>query len=120
MNNSKLIIEYNTLTLEEEKDRTPDFQEKESELIKIIDDLQGIQRTKEWSSLKKKVFDGLVGSLSKEVTEEARKENPDTLKLNRLAGQLLWAEKYSDLSKLEGTFRLQLASIRHQLYGNNS
>lgn len=118
MNNSKLAIEKVSLTVEEQVDTKPLLREKESELIAILEALQGIQRSKEWSTLKTKVFDKLPVDLSKQIQTEARLEIPDTLKLNRLAGQLKWAEKYSDLSKLEDIFRLELTNVRKQLYGS--
>lgn len=115
MNNSKLAVE--SISLPKEVDITPLLNEREGELINIIDAIQGIASTKEWSTLKEKVFDGLVATLSREIQSEARKDSPDTLKLNRLAGQLKWAEKYSDLSKLENVFRLELTNVRIKLHG---
>lgn len=117
MNNSKLAIDYVPLTLEVKADNTEHFQEREATLLKIIDALQGISSTKEWGSLKELVFDPILPTLEKSISAEARKESPDTLKLNRLAGQLKWAERYSDLSKLEQVFRVELSSVRKQLYG---
>lgn len=117
MNNSKLSIESVSLKQEEVSDRVPELREKEQELINILECIQRISSTDEWSTLKTKVFDSLPESLSKEILIEAKKENPDTLKLNRLAGQLKWAERYSDLSKLEQEFRLKLTQVRKLLYG---
>lgn len=117
MNNSKLAIEKISLSQEETVDRTPHLREKEGELISILDAIRSIQETKEWGTLKTKVFDGIVESLTKDINNEAKQENPDTLKLNRLAGQLKWAEKYADLHKLEDIFRLELTHIRKLLYG---
>ena len=119
MNNSKLTIDSISLK-EEQVDITPILREREGKLLKVIDALQGIASTKEWSTLKEEVFDNLTGTLTKEIQSEARKENPDTLKLNRLAGQLKWAEKYSDLSKLENVFRVELSNVRQKLYGKTT
>lgn len=119
MNNSLLAIEYSNLSLEDAVDRTPTLREREAELIQILSAIQGVASSKEWSSLKEKVFDNLTTTLEKEIKNEAQKENPDTLKLNRLAGQLKWAEKYSDLSKLERIFRGELTNVRKLLYGKS-
>lgn len=116
MNNSFLVQERVPLTLETPFEKEP-LQEREAELVKIIENLRAVSRSKEWSSLKTQVFNGLTESLSKELHSEARKENPDTLKLNRLSGQLKWAERYSDLQKLEDEFGLQLKNVRAKLYG---
>lgn len=117
MNNSKLVIDSVPLTSEEPVDYTPQLREKESETIKIIDALQKLQQTKEWHILKETIFEGLTETLNKAITTEARQENPDTLKLNRLAGQLKWAERYSNLEKLEALYRTDLTNIRSKLYG---
>lgn len=117
MNNSKLIFDTVILSEEPQVDNTKRFREREGELIAIIDSLQKVQSSKEWSTLKEKVFDGLPETFSKEIQNEARRDDPDTLKLNRLAGQLKWAEKYSDLKKLENIFRLELTNVRNQLHG---
>lgn len=118
MNNSKLVIENMTLSEEKPIDRKPFLRQRESEIVKIFDAIAGVQMSKDWSTLKNYLFDGLVQTLNKEIHEEARKENPDTLKLNRLAGQLKWAEKYSDLNRIRDVFRLELTNIRKQLYNN--
>ncbi len=116
MNNSFLAIESVSLSVDEPLDLTETLKEQEGKLLRIIEALQTVQDSKGWSTLKADVFDGLVESLNRAITSEARKENPDTLKLNRLAGQLKWAEQYADLGKLEQMFRQDLANIRRK-YG---
>lgn len=117
MNNSKLAIDSVSLKEEEQVDQKPLLRQREAFLLKIIEAIQGIIKTPEWSTLKIEVFDNLVNVLEKDIKDEAKKEDPDALKLNRLAGQLKWAEKYSDLTKLEAIFRTELTSIRKNLYG---
>lgn len=117
MNNSKLAIDSVPLELEEPKDNKPALREREQKLVNIIANLRRVSETLEWSSLKQEIFDGLVVTLEKELRNEAKKDAPDSGKLNRLAGQLKWAEKFSDLSKLEDVFRVELTNIRLMLYG---
>jgi hypothetical protein len=117
MNNSFLAIENLSLSVEEKTDNLPILREREGKIIKILDAIQGISGSKEWSTLKEEVFESLTENLERQISSEARKESPDTLKLNRLAGQLIWAEKYSSLEKLENIFRVELTNIRKQLYG---
>ena len=88
----------------------------EARLVRIIESLQIIQTTKEWSTLKKDIFDSFVSSLEKEIKSEARSENPNPLKLTRLSGKIEWAERYSDLSKLENYYKVQLTNLRTKLY----
>lgn len=117
MNNSKLVIDSASLRPDPVPDLGPTLREREGELLQIIASIQKVQSSKEWSSLKTYVFDGLTERLSKDILSEAKKENPDALKLNRLAGQLKWAEQYSDLLKLEEKFRIELAQVRLKLHG---
>lgn len=116
MNNSFLAIESVSFSVEDPVDRTENLREREGELLSILDALEGIASTKEWSTLKEKIFDGITESLSSKIQAEGKKTVPDPLVLNRLAGQLLWAEKYSDLSKLGEIFRSELKSVRTKLH----
>lgn len=119
MNNSKLVIENVPLTLEEPERDITHFKERESELIIIIEAIREIEKSSAWSTLKTKLFETLVISLERDLTSEAKKDAPDTLKLARISGQLKWAEKYADLSKLENSYRLELTNIRRKLYGTS-
>lgn len=120
MNNSKLAIDSVSLTEEQPVDVAPQLKDREGKLIKIIEALQSVNQSQAWSTLKTEVFDSIVNILEKEIKDEAKKETPDTLKLNRFAGQLKWAEKYSDLYKLENVFRQELTHIRTKINGTES
>lgn len=109
-------MESETLT-DSVVDISPILREREGELQSILLAIKGVSESKEWAVLKSKVFEGLTTVLSRQIQSEAKKEIPDTLKLNRLAGQLLWAEKYSDLNKLEQFFRAELSNVKLKLYG---
>lgn len=115
MNNAALRL----ITEEPSDDRKSEvLGKREAELIRVMEALSSIQRTKEWSSLKEIVFDGLKQNLEIRLLAAAREAKPDTHFMSNLSGQLVWAEKFSDLSKLEGTYRLELSNVRKQLYGS--
>lgn len=120
MNNSKLAIESITLAEEKKVDVAPQLRKREEQILKIIEALRGVTQTPEWSTLKAEIFDNLVNVIEKDLKDEAKKEDPNPNKLNRLAGQLKWAERYADLSKLETTYRVELSGIRKNLYGTES
>lgn len=119
-NNSKFALDSVPLKNEERADIKPQLRERESTLVKVLEAAQGVAATTAWSTLKTELFENLVNVLEKDIKDEAKKENPDALKLNRLAGQLKWAEKYADLTKLGNIFRQELIGIRKQLYGTES
>lgn len=119
MNNSKIASD--SLQPSEENPIKPQnteekLRQREQKLIYILSAIEVIQTTKEWSTLKTEIFDQLASTLTRQLQEEAKKETPDPLKLNRLAGQLKWAEKFADLDRLAQSFRSELTGLRKQLY----
>ena len=114
MNNSSITLD----NIEPVVDVLPRLREEESRVLKVIESLRKVRESNEWSTLKNELFDGLVNSLEKDLRAEARKDDPDPKRLNKLSGELKWAEKFSDLSKLENTYLLQLQRIRTQQNGN--
>ena len=114
MNNSQVFID---LKPESNEDVATKLRVEEARVLRIIEALDGIQDSKEWSSLKTEVFDNLVNVLEKELRTEAKKDEPSPLKLNRLSGELKWAERFADLNKLANSYRVQLKNIRQQLHG---
>lgn len=116
MNNSKFAIDSVSLELEPQ-DNLDGHKEREQRLVKCIEALREVQNTKAWSSLKETLFDDIPNDLNRQISSEAKKLNPDIQKLNRLSGELKWAERFSDLKKLEQSFAVELQSVRQKLYG---
>lgn len=102
---------------EPEKPQADKLQEHEAKLVRTIEALVQIRNSEAWSSLKIEVFDGLTARLKRELLVEAKKDDPSTNKLNRLTGELKWAEKFSDLEKFEETQRVELKGIRLRIHG---
>lgn len=90
------------------------FEAKDARIIQAIED---VQKTAAWSSLKELVFDGLVESLERELSEEAFKEAPNPQKLNRISGELTWARRFANLTGYANEKRSELLAIKKQLYG---
>lgn len=94
-------------------------QERESEIVRILEAIQTLKQRKEWSTLKTEVFDNLHTNLTKDMMEEASKADPNTNKLNRIAGEMKWAERFSNLEKWENVLRVELQGVRKRLHGNS-
>lgn len=95
------------------------LREEENRLIQIIESISTIRETNAWSSLKEAIFDKAVSRILGDLQDEARKSNPSTNRLNRLTGELEWAERYADFTKLENNYRMRLQAIRKQLHGKS-
>lgn len=117
MNNSRFALDSVSLKIEEPTLNEDLLKQREQKLVRIIEAIREIQDTKSWSSLRSELFDNLPDNLNKQINQEAKKLNPDTNRLNRLAGELKWAEGFSDLKKLEEIHMVELQSIRKQLHG---
>lgn len=116
MNNSKLSID--NFSLEgKEVDISPVLRERESELVKIIDSLNKVATSDEWSSLTNLVFNGVVEKLERDLLGEAKKDDPDKQKLASLNGQFVWARKYANLNGLANFYRNELKNLREKLHG---
>lgn len=102
----------------DEVEKSPVVEERETFLISVIELLQRVRLSEDWSSLKQRVFDGLTAKLEKELRDEAMKEDPNTNRLNRLSGELKWSRRFSDLEEYEKTLRVELAAIRKR-YGKS-
>lgn len=116
MNNAWLAQQDVDLSLEGPLVSRETIEEQESEIVRVLEAVRDVQKSKAWSTLKELVFKSLADSLLTELTREARRDTPDPIKLSRLAGQLKWAEKYADLSKMEDEYKTRLLSIR-QFHG---
>lgn len=90
---------------------------REATLVRLIEAIQRIDASEDWSTLKTEIFDTLSSSLERELKEESKKENPNTNKLNRLSGELKWAERFADFNKYATTLRVELQGIRQRLHG---
>lgn len=115
MNNSSISLE--PIPAELESSVMEKLQEEEAKFIRIINAIRGVKATKEWNVLKELVFDGLSVSLKRELFSEAKKDSPDPLRLNRIAGQLKWADGYANLDILEGDYSKRLTAIKLKLHG---
>lgn len=118
MNNSKIALDFATLSSDEPIDRSTWLNERESSLTKILKAVEDIQTSEAWQTLKKELLDGVVQTLERRLKTEAEKKEPDLRELNVLQGQLAWARRYADLGKLGDFLRLELGNIRKQIDSN--
>lgn len=110
MNNSKLAIESLLITEETSIDVSPHLRQRQQELAEIIAAFDAIVASSYWKVLQNKVFDGVLEALQKRLDAEK-----DEKEIFRLQGQIAWARKYADLTKMTQTFKDELQRITKQL-----
>ena len=115
MNNSFIATQNVSLELDTPVDNTELLRHKESELVAIIEALDAIGQSKEWTILKDKIFIDVVESLKRQREIEIEKQPINGPKVHSLNGQLVWAKKYLNLSDIASIYKLELGEIRKQL-----
>ena len=116
MNNSKIVFE----NLEEKEDSRLSFlQEKQGELAQLVEAINRVDTGEDWRKLKELLLDGIVEKLERQLKDEARKDEISLPKLYRLQGQIEWARRYTNLKKIADDKRLELESIKKQIYGSD-
>lgn len=114
MNNSKIVIDnLNISTISNDVDTSMKLRERESELVNIIEIINVVQGSADWSQIKKVLFTPLVSSLEKQLKQEAEKEDVHVSRLHKIQGKLEIARKYEDLNL--DNFRNELSNVRKQL-----
>ena len=113
MNNSFLSVE------DTPKDNSEFLSQQETKDQRILSAVQEVKKTQGWSTLKTEIFGGKVESLRRELQIEALKVNPDGMKLNRIAGQLEWAERFFDMDKWEAQLALEIRNIKKMQHGQS-
>jgi len=116
MNNSFLIMNYDTLSEEKQKDVLPILKEREGQIVSWLTAINELKQNNSWRILQKGIFEDLTVKIQKLIDNEAKREEPSSLKLNRLTGQLIWAERYSDLNKLEEDLKVELQGLKLRIY----
>ena len=104
MNNSKIVLELESFS---EEKKTEFLKQRETELLLILEALQNIKGSKYWKLLEEKVFNGVLISLQHRIRTE---KNPT--EIYRLQGQIVWAEKFCDLTKMYQAYQNELTRLR--------
>lgn len=112
MNNSKIAIENVSLAEDEAVDNKPMLRQRETEITSILEALEHVSGSAYWKTIQDKVLSGVLESLQRRIRSE---KNPT--EIYRLQGQIVWAEKYSDLNKMSQAYKNELTNIRKKLNG---
>ena len=102
---------------EKKEDRRLSFlQEQQGELTRLVEAINAVEASEDWRKLKELLLDGIVEKLERQLNVEAKKDEVSLPKLYRLQGQIEWAKKYSNLKKISDEKRVEIESIKKQIY----
>lgn len=108
MNNSFIVLQG--LSEEVPVENTKYLQKRIGELTDIVESLRAIRGSRHWKLLEEKVWVEVQQTLQKRL----RSEN-NLQEINRLQGQIQWADKYLNLSEVEKAFTNELEIIKSQI-----
>lgn len=91
------------------------LRERQTELIRIIESVDEVLRTKGWQTLKELIFDKRVESIERQLMAEAKMDEVVPKKLYKLQGELLGAKRYSDLRSYAEVLKKELEGIKLKL-----
>lgn len=88
--------------------------ERQTELIKTIEAIEGVLKSKHWQNLTELVWDKEENRIQRLLLVEAQREELDTKSLYRLQGELLTIRRYNLVSYAEKLIR-ELEGIKIKL-----
>ncbi len=102
--------------MEEITDEAKIFLEKRhSEIVKIIESFENLDKSIEWATLKELVFDRSLVAIEKQLLVESTKPIIDTTKLYKLQGERDWARKFNDVNRFIETLKKELENINKKI-----
>lgn len=91
------------------------LREEQTRLIKILEALEKLDKSKEWHILKDLVFSKSLEVIERQIKNEALQPEISTDKLYKLQGEWVWAKQYSDTDRFVKTIKLQLEEIKKRI-----
>ena len=91
------------------------LREEQTRLIKIIEALSKLDKTKEWESLKELVFSKSLVNIERQMLNESVAKEVDVNKIYRLQGEWAWAKQFTETDRFVETLKRQLEEIKKKL-----
>ena len=88
------------------------LQERQSELVKIVEAFASLEKSKEWETLKELVFDKELQGIENRMKSESNKPVIDTTVLYRLQGRKEFARQFCDVKRYVNFLVQQLEEIK--------
>lgn len=99
----------------EDSDNIIALRERQTTLVKVVESIDELLKTKAWQNLKELVFDSLVERIEARLLNEAKADPLNPGLMLKLQGELNWARRYSDLRSYAETLKKELEGIKLKL-----
>ena len=87
----------------------------QTELIRVIEALGVLEKSKEWETVRELVYDKSLASIERQILQAALAQTISVEVLYRLQGEYAWAKQYNDIPRFIQTLTQQLQNIKMRL-----
>ena len=87
----------------------------QTELIRLIEALGSLEKSKEWETVRELVYDRSLTSIERQILQTALAPTINTDVLYRMQGEYAWAKQYNDIPRFIQTLTQQLQNIKMRL-----
>jgi hypothetical protein len=91
------------------------LREEQTRLLKIIDALSKLDKSKEWDTFKETVFAKSLTAIERQMLNECVAKDVDINKIYRLQGEWAWAKQFTETDRFVENLKKQLEEIKKKL-----
>lgn len=91
------------------------LQSRQTELVRLIEALARLDKSKEWHVVKELVFDRSLASIDRQLMTESLRPELYLNKIYKLQGERDWSNKFSDPHAFIESLKRELANIKKRI-----
>lgn len=91
------------------------YEQRYTELVKIMESFESLEKSKEWETLKELVFSKSQLSIERQIHNAANESPIDLPKLYKLQGELSWAKRFNNIDKFIENYKRQLIEVKAKI-----
>ncbi len=88
---------------------------RQAEIVKLLEALVKLDKSKEWGTLKELIFDKAVNNIERQILSESLMPTISVEKLYKLQGEWAWAKQHADTDRFVSSLKKQLEDIKLRL-----
>lgn len=88
------------------------LREKQSEINRILEALEGLEKNKDWKTLRETLFGKSLEAIERQIKNEALSPEINSEKLYKLQGEWVWAKQFMDIPAFIQSLKRELEAIK--------
>ena len=87
----------------------------QTRLIKVIEALSKLDKSKEWEALKEEVYSKSLLAIERQMLNECLSKEVDVNKIYKLQGEWAWSKQFADVDRYVDILKKQLEGIKKKI-----